>query len=326
MKNAILSAALALTTLGAAAQNPYTFSVRTQAYAPLTSAPVNDTTAWTVATFSTPLPFAFKLAGQPISRFNLMSANIGPATDTAGTVDGMVMLGAVLVDRGLMTGPSRSPIRFQTTGAAPNRIFKAEVAGAGFLEELMSNSTQDDSVNLQVWLYEGSHIVELHYGPSKVSANPDYFSDAGPTVGFIRGLDVNIPVYQKLYVLTGSPAAPVVDSVSFTDPERGLSSYPTPGTVYRFTPRSFTPASVAQESELALSAMYPNPFTDQLTFRYAGQGIVDYQVLAMNGAKLIQGRTGYGEHHVDVSKLQPGAYLVRLSTNTEARSAQFIKR
>ena len=326
MKNAILSAAFALTTLSATAQNPYTLSVRTQAYTPLTTAPASDTTAWTVATHSTPLPFAFKLAGQPISRFNLMSANIGPATDTTGTVDGIVLLGAVLVDRGLMTGRSRSPIRFQTTGVAPNRIFKAEVAGAGFLEELMSASTQDDSINLQVWLYEGSHVIELHYGPSKVSANPDYFSNAGPTVGFVRSFDINVPTFQKIYVLTGLPAAPVVDSFSFGDPERGLSAYPAAGTVYRFTPRGFAPTSITHESELALSAMYPNPFTDQLTFRYAGQGMVDYQVLAMNGAKLIHGRTGYGEHHVDVSKLQPGAYVVRLSTNTEARSAQFIKR
>ncbi len=328
MKNAILSAALAVTTFSAAAQNPYNLSVLTQAYTPLTTAPVNDTTAWLTGNFSAPLPFAFDLASQPLSRFNLMTANIGPATDTTGTVNGMVIMGAAFVDRGLMTGRSRSPIRFQTTGVAPSRIFKAEVSGAGFLEELMSNSTQEDSVNLQVWLYEGSHIVELRYGPSKVSANPDYFSDGGPTVGFVRGLDFSSASggFQKLYGLTGSPSAPAVDSFDFSDPEQGLSAYPASGTVYRFTPRGFTPASVAAQSELALSAMYPNPFTDQLTFRYAGQGKVDYQVLALNGAKLIHGQAGYGEHHVNVSSLVPGAYVVRLSTADEVRSAQFIKR
>lgn len=326
MKNALLSAAFAITTVSAAAQNPYTLSVRTQPYAHLTTAPVNDTTAWMQGNFSTTLPFAFNLAGQPLSRFNLKTANVSPATDTTDPVSGFVMMGSNFVDRGLMTGRSRSPIRFQTTGVAPSRIFKAEVQGAGFFEEMLSQSTQNDSVNLQVWLYEGSHIVELHYGPSKISANPDYFADGGPTAGFVRGLDFTAGTFQKLYGLTGSPSAPVVDSFSFGNQEEGLTAYPAPGTVYRFTPRGFTPASIASQSELALSAMYPNPFTDELTFRYGGRGTVDYQIFAMNGAKLIQGQAGYGEHHVNVSNLIPGAYLVRLSSANEVRSAQFVKR
>jgi hypothetical protein len=253
-------------------------------------------------------------------------ANIGAATDTTGAVDGMVMLGAMLADRGLMTGRSRSPIRFQVTGTAPNRIFKAEVQGAGFFEEMISAGTTADSVNLQVWLYETSNVVELRYGPSRVSANPDYFSNGGPSVGFVRGFDFDVPTYQKFYGLVGSPSAPVIDSFTFGGIENGLTSYPASGTVYRFTPRTATSTADVYQSELSFVRPYPNPFTDELIFRFAGRGTVDYQILSMNGTRLMQGQANHGETRLAVNHLAPGAYIVRVASGTEARSTQFIKR
>ena len=326
MKNFILSTALAFAGATASAQMPYNLSVQSQPYAHLTTAPANDTTAWDKGNFSAALPFTFNLAGQPITRFNLMMGNIGPASDTAGTVNGMVIIGATLADRGLLTGRSRSPIRFQVVGTAPNRVFKAELQGAGFMEEMIGAGTTADSVNLQVWLYETSNVIELRYGPSRVSANPDYFINAGPSVGFVRGFNFDVPIYQKFYGLVGSPTAPVIDSFTFGGAEGGLNSYPPAGTVYRFTPKSATAAVAQHQSEIALVRPYPNPFTDELIFRYGGRGNVDYQIFTLTGARLMQGQVGHGEHRLDVNHLVPGAYIVRISSGTEARSAQFIKR
>jgi hypothetical protein len=75
---------------------------------------------------------------------------------------------ADLIDRGELTGISQSPISYKMEGNAGSRILKIEWKNAGFVGEIGELGTLNDYVNFQVWLFEGSNDVEMHYGPNMV--------------------------------------------------------------------------------------------------------------------------------------------------------------
>ncbi len=241
---------LALVSIfNASAQFTYTFKDTTTPYVPLTGATsLNGALIWDDEKLVAPMPFTWTVNGNiAINQFNLMLGYTSIFTDTVNTsaAHGFVLGDVDIVDRGIETGiTSLSPIRYTTTGTAPNRIFKMEIANAGFAKEYYVYGILLDSINLQVWVYETSNIVEIHYGSSQVSdpASYFYFNGTGPIVANARLFDFDFGNYGTLYLLSGNPSSPMVDS--FTFPISGitlppsLNSWPADGTVYRFTPKS----------------------------------------------------------------------------------------
>jgi hypothetical protein len=96
----------------------------------------------------------------------------------------------------------------------------------------------DDSINMQLWIYEGSNILELHFGPSRVSYPSLYYNDAVffaflSHANFFAGTGMFYYVSDSLgtrgidsFALGGSPS-----SNNFTP------NWPANGTVFRFTPK-----------------------------------------------------------------------------------------
>src|SRR3990172_4164378 len=61
------------------------------------------------------------------------------------------------------TSTSLSPISYQVSGTTPNRILKIEWKNAGHA------AASADFINVQLWLYETSNIIEVHYGSSSIT-------------------------------------------------------------------------------------------------------------------------------------------------------------
>ena len=323
----LLFAALFLVCTAASAQKPYSLTVSSQTYQPLTgTTSINNGLVWDEERFSVPLPFSFKYGSSTVNKFNLLMDFPSVATDTTGVVTGFILSDADLADRSFYSGGvSSSPIRYTVSGTSPNRIFKAEIANAGFYNQYDIDTTMGDSVSLQAWLYETSNIFEIHFGPSRITHANEYFNFSdGPIMGYGFNLDIDNGAWDKLYTLSGAPGSPAFDSVASVMDLTGLDSYPVNGTVYRFTP---APATGIERGTLA-SAMkiYPTA-TNQMLFAEVNLNkTLPYMVFATDGKlTAVKGTLQKGRNQVDVSSLPAGQYFLVAADGGSHTAFRFTK-
>lgn len=264
----------------AQAQFRYHYRQASSPYVPLTGGiSANGTTIWDDEDYSITMPFSWKLDSTTVmTKLEFFQSGIFNPTIVNQTADisnqtGFLLCDADLVDRGSLAGTgSRSPIRYQTTGTAPRRIFKFELANAGFLAEADIYSTLNDSVNMQLWIYETTNVVEIRFGQSKVSNPSDYFefsSGTGPGIAHFKNVDFQNGSSGAIYYVTdGSASTTVIDTLLFppTSLPSGLSTWPADGTVFRFIPKSIacpvvTPAFTNTTAALTTTFTYTGTTT-----------------------------------------------------------------
>jgi hypothetical protein len=326
MKKLFLSLAICSTQLSIAQSvDSYILKVETgKVYSPLTTG-TNITAGliWDEQNFKFPIGFSYSIGGKTTSDFCFSAAEgFGPATDTMGTVNVFSVFAASdLVDRGLLGTVPKSPLRYLTTGIAPNRIFKFEVFNAGFFDESDAYSTLNDSVNFQLWVYETSNIIEMRFGPSKITYPSDYFyAGTSPLIGYAKDYDLSTSTFPKAYTLTNSPSAPIVDSfLNLLSTPPVLDSYPLNGTVYRFIPK--TVATSIGESTIATKfQVYPTLTTDNITVMAGNVSATRARIIDLNGnvVSIIQNIEN-GRNTIGVSHFATGNYVLEL-TNAEGKA------
>lgn len=305
------------------AQMPYTFGVSTAAYQPLTGGTsLNDTTVWDDEMYKVDIPFTFRLNNKTITKLFLESMEI-VMPDTVGNMDGLPLMSADLVDRGIADSlqVSLSPIRYKTDGATGNRILKIEIANAGFADEFYTDSTVDDYFNMQIWLYENGNIIEYRYGNSSVIDFANYFP-LGMLTGFVKNIDFSSASFDMMYILSGDPSAPVIDSLTQTAISTGLTSFPDSGTVYRFTPK---PTGIADKHRILEMNLYPTRTTGQLYIDNPNRAEATYKVLSLSGQVLKYGSIKQGVNTIEVNEVPAGQYLVRFDYDAGFETQRFIK-
>ncbi|MEO6830677.1 MAG: T9SS type A sorting domain-containing protein [Chitinophagaceae bacterium] len=268
MKNLLLLLLSAVLCFKASAQFNYSFKDTVATYVPLTgSTSLNGSLIWDDENLVAPMPFTWKMDNTiSLNKFYLPLSIVAVLDDTSNYADinGFVFGDMNIADRGLLNNVSSlSPISYATVGTAPNRIFKVELANAGFYDEYDMYNTMADSFNIQIWIYETSNIVELHYGPSSITYASDYFSfGSGPLVMYAKHVDGITGNTGSFYYLKGSPASPTIDTADMINPPSGaLNSWPANGQVYRFTPKNNCLPPTA-----AFSAAIPSGNSVQYTY------------------------------------------------------------
>ena len=175
-----------------------------------------------------------------------------------------------LIDRGDFTGISKSPIRYKVEGAAGSRILKIEWKNVGFYEEGDFYGTLNDFISFQLWLYEGSNTIEMHYGAHQVTdPSVNYFGETGPLVGLAD------EALSNIYLLSGNPANPLVAS-SFST----LNGTPANGTIYTFTKNNQIGLSHFDAQQKI--TLYPNPMVNELTV-HCSKEMQDVEIHFING-------------------------------------------
>ncbi|MBS1771389.1 MAG: T9SS type A sorting domain-containing protein [Bacteroidetes bacterium] len=328
MKKTLLTAI----AIGAAylshAQFNYTFSATTQTYVPLTGATsITGSTMWDEESYKIPLGFSYKINGITVTDFCLLGGDI-VATDTSSTalLNGFGVTGFDLWDRGNAGGSSAvSPIRYVVTGTAPNRIFKAEIFNAGIADEFGIHSTNFDSVNFQVWLYETTNVFEIHMGDSKITNMNDYTQGGKGVYGYFKNLDMNNGNIDKFYYLKGDSALPTLDSTPNVQTfSSGVNTHPVSGTVYRFTPK---PTSVKDIVTTSYDVtVYPTICTNDITINNKDKNTLQYRVMNMNGAEVRSlSALPKGETHIVTNDFPAGIYLLQLQSVTGTQTLKFKK-
>lgn len=303
---------LAVCTAGvtSAQKISYRFEQTTAAYSNLTGATVVQNPNFgsgdfhpinlageTFKFYNTPFPFG------GIKTFHLQTnGNIRIDNDSA-----MVIVDGAFVF--LDSIDNQSEISYAVEGAGGDKIVKVQ-----WKNVRIRTGQAGNFINLQIWAYQKSGVIELRYGPSSAS-NASGFSESGPGVGpqvgmFFSRDDLSV-LYEKLWIYN-TPANVQLDSAK-TFAFRAMQGFPPEGTVYRFVPK-FSTLSVNQLiSNGRHISCYPNPvtggvlhFSEPVTgclTDFTGRCLVDFTMAEM----------------LDMQYLPAGVYIVTLQNGSSIK-------
>jgi len=167
------------------------------------------------------IPFAFKVCGKAVTKFEAESGEIDFATSGSEDVS-------------MVCGIGGSYTSWKTEGAAGNKILKIQMQDK-------AGSTVD--CNLQVWLYENGGVIEVHYGKN-TGIDPSQYGNfliRAETATTLQGIALSgsiIDPKEEAYVgKFDSPVIYCLNNNSITDAYLINGSIPN-GLTYLFTPKN----------------------------------------------------------------------------------------
>lgn len=298
---------------------------------------VNNGQFWDDDNFTIPVGFWFKFFQDSLNTLYL-DASLGsgvalfkaPITISTSHVSGIVPHFSDLQDRDTSMSGSFSPISYALSGSAPNRIFKMEWRNAGFFNAI-DNGVYDDSVSFQLWLHEGSNLIDVVFGPGNyVSPSTDlYDGSAGPRISIFDSINVADLTGKNIYFFTGPHDNPTLDSlddITAIPVTACVTGHPASGRVYRFIPYTDPVIGVGYTTYTETK--------DHDIRHYAGSGqlTVDIftattwkaHILDANG-RLIQNLTlNPGSQQIAVNQLPEGMYFMVLENKGKTYTYRFI--
>lgn len=299
----------------------YYFSHSVEAYEDLNTNEevlITDGDYWDSFTlFVIPFTVDFSYFGQRYDSLYIVSGGVSftikrnpTFTDLSGQEIGIL---ATFIDVRIREfGGPGSPISYLVEGEEGAQIFKLQWKNAGLEED----QTEDDFINMQLWLYEEDGTIEMRFGPNSVT-NPDVFfpNTSGPNVG----------IYDLLptqgYFLVGDPANPTLVT---TVPFPALNAVPADGTLYRF---SLMPVALAELDTQSALKVYPNPFSDELWIEIDQEDQETHlQVTDFNGRLIHQQTVTAASRKVDLSALATGIYTLRIEQANGTQVRKIMKR
>ncbi len=281
----------------------YVLSVFNEPYTDLSNPiSVNNNEAWDDPEYSIPVSFPFQLNGHTVSSFQFSGVGFLLRAPTGDPDVSTVVFPfeTDLIDRGVLTDTSLSPISYVVEGDPGSRILKIEINNAGSYEEYAEDS-QDMYINIQLWLYEGSNQVEFRFGDNSIP-DPELFYYGGTYMG-ITDIDDNSGDLSNANFFSGDISAPVLESSDVT-----IEGTPEVGTVYQLSPGSALNVTITGIHSTSFCS--PN---GEATAEADG-GIPPYTYLWSNG-----------ETSDMISNLDAGTYSVTVTDNDGATGTASIE-
>lgn len=315
MKKTLTSLLILCGVLFLNAQNIYNFSATNEPYNDLVgSTSLNNGQVWDDPSYAIPLGFDFQISTHVFNTIYIVGWSSGGILSStpspAGIIPIMMPIGQDILDKGYTTGVSQSNISYKIDGSIGNEILKIEWNNVGFWDD----TTENDFMNFQLWLYNETNIIEYRYGSSSINnPNESFEGETGPIVALFSKIDVYA---DKLYddngyILTGNPVNPTVIIVEPDNEPQGtlpsLQGKIPDGTVYRFTPSSLSTENFKNID----FAIYPNPATDYFHVKTTAD---DYQINLYNTIGQKVKHNVHSEGTIDVQDLPRGIYLVEIET------------
>jgi len=314
---------------------PYAFSVSTGSYSDITgSTSLNNGMTWDDPEFTIPIGFNFQYFDITMNQIFISGWGLGGELSSTSSPTGIASLlipyGADIIDRGYdfnadsSTTGSLSNISYLLVGVVGSRILKIEWKNVGFYSELDDDNVSTDFTNFQLWLYEGTNDIEIHFGPNSITQpNLSFNGETGTYIGLFPEYDNdNDLVIGNGIVLSGNPSAP--NATSENDLYANFLNGTIPnGTIYKFT------KSVSGTSELTRDndkfSLYPNP-ADNYFIISLDDAEMDIRSVSIHNAngKIIK-EISYSNSVIDISDLSPGIYLVHINTKSGNATRRLIK-
>lgn len=326
--------------LSAQVMYPYTFTKQTSTYVDLIGA-INITAgiSWDDTIATVPIGFNFKwaLGDRIIDSIMLDSyGQLYAPIDFDTSIDFANRLISPykvdLVDKSYNTNQVPvSPISYQTTGAAGSRIFKAEFKNAGFI----TDTAGVDSTNFQVWLYEGSNVIEFHYGPQYVSDLATSFDgENGPWINLVYQSNLNLATLSysldSCTYIAGNATTPTavnptapIDIANAQPADFAFVGLPNNGDVFRFAPYAINAG--VDDVETYFTDVKVVSLNDQITINHEGQ--LSKAILKDVNGRTISVLNSMSNHEsINTNQLSKGIYFLTLIDNYQhVKTFQLMK-
>ena len=324
---ALFTLALLITvfTTSQAQEFPYTLTIFEDDYIALDDATMaTGPEPWDDPEMIIPIGFDFDFFGQITDHLNLGlgTGGILISDEDASGIDGIVVYGSDIVDIGYGGTESISTISYTVLGNFPTRIFVMDWHNVGFYNEVVEAGTSGNRTNFQLWLYEGSHDIEIRFGSNSIKT-PELIHDFGsPFIGFIENLNNLDETVGAIYFLTGEPETATVgmiedfEDIYFTE---FLMAEPQNGIVYHFDSGL---VSVDEHEHLNVQ-VYPTVVDQIVTISTAA--LVNYELISITGNLVIQGQASPGKSQLSLTDLAQGVYILQLNEGSRTSSHRLIK-
>lgn len=301
------------------------------------STSVNNNHFWDDTSIAIPIGFTFKLFSESsdtlyLSKYVGFGAylNMHPVSSSTPFVTGIIALGSDLQDRDTSKTGSFSPISYSVSGSSPSRIFKLEWKNAGFFKPIDEGTSYDDSLDLQMWLYEGSNAIEVRFGNGQfVSPAYDLYNGAkGPWVAIYDSANVNMNA-RVYYSFKDSVQAPTLDSfsnLSSLSLPPGMIGNPVAGNVYRFSPivSAIGTGYTMLNSVVSNDVNYFNQ-KNELRIDIFNDDQFNYTITDLQGHVVMNGNVSKGRKTISTSAFSKGMYILHLISSKENNSFKFVR-
>jgi hypothetical protein len=208
---------------------------------------------------------------------------------------------------------------YKITGSSGNKILVVQYKNM----ELQYGPT-GNFINTQIWYYQQSGIIEIHYGPRSLNNASGYNTIQGPNIGIFYSPNNFSSCYEKIWC-EGSPTNLVLDSAANFNFD-AMSGVPDNGTMYRFTPRTQTlnAVSIKEVKNESILKLLPNPANNKLTI--SGNKINSSIFIYGTNGQLLKETVNVSEViELDVSDLPEGIYFARtLTGNGQTTTSKFV--
>jgi hypothetical protein len=297
-KIALLFIPLLFLICNLASAQPYTFSHFTSPYVPLTGGTsIKDSVIHGVGQ-NVPIGFPFSYLGRT---HTVVTPDPNGFLDF-GDADTAFYFVGIWYDQ--YTENGSGDILYLTEGPPGNQIFKIEYKNLYPTDD----SSESNTTNFQIWLYQADSSLEVRAGPRSVSMEYfylHYFGMDGPFVGIAQEVLAG-GTYPYTFMLEGMPSMP---TTSFT-PFVNLAGVPSNGQVYRFGPSLLHRQNTLSEPTWTVG---PNPTSGQLTLTKQFSSTSTFHLMNMLGVEMesLDAPAGIGSLHWDLGHLPNGMYMIR---------------
>ena len=298
MKNLITLFGFFILTISTLKAQSYSFSVLNATYQDLTSPTLVSTPDWNeYSVFKVKLPFKFNYFGKNYDTIYAMGGFDGFVYETDGQNQFFPSDQIYTFDNRMTdTENNASTISYQTTGSSPNRIFKLQTKNAHF----SADNSAADYANVQLWLYEISNIIEIHYGTSSILNNEtwDVPGTKGPSVGIFS-------TYSNFVSLSGNADNPTASS---TEISMSIDGVPSVNKVFRFEPKK---VGISVLNAFNTFSMFPNPTSGIITIQHAeGKNL---QIIDLYGKEIVRENQLTSDSKIQLEGvLTQGIYFVNI--------------
>lgn len=284
------------------AQDNYSLTTRTENYTEITNGTVVQNGDWDDFQESMVMPFAFKFFGVDIDSLFILDDGV------FFTQDGDDYLSPNGLDPE-SRGTDMSPVSYRVDGTGNNRILKIQWPNVSFFE--IKDNYPNDFANYQVWLYEGSNVIEFHYGSSFFSQDAFEMMDMYPFLVAIAP--------DKGIIVGGDPTNP--DISRDLNNEITLDAHPSVNSIFVFTPDWATGVAALEKNGIKV---YPVPVNDALNIDSETELV---SVRVYNAAGQLVNETKAQENHVRLSSKtwDSGVYIVEIETLAGVEVRKVVK-
>lgn len=193
------------------------------------------------------------------------------------------------------------------------KILKFQWKNMGLL-----NHADSEYVNFQIWFDEANKSVSYHYGPSKLSEDPN----TGGVIGLVRAPN-NFSSFTHATYLRGDAKSPsqleVFHPSAFGSLE-GANNFPPAGTLITFK----LPTNSIKEGIMAKTnySVFPNPFKEKLEITC--EGSFNWQILDLFGKQWKSG-TALNATEINTADIGNGLYQIRIEKQGEVAFEKLVK-